>query len=194
MRNEKGNMLIIGAVILAIIAAIGIYAFSKYNSFVTDEENINGQWAQVENQLQRRFDLIPNLVETTKGYAAHEEDIFLKLAEARTEYGSAGSMEEVASANDELSGALSNLLVIVENYPDLKSNEQFKTLMVELSGTENRIAVARRDYNNLVRDYNSSVRRVPGSLIAGMFGFEQKEYFEVKDGVEETPSVDFEGD
>lgn len=193
MKNQKGNMLFIGSAILVVIAIIGIYVFSKYNSFVTSEENITSKWSQVENQLQRRFDLIPNLVNTAKGYAKHEEDIFLKLADARSEYGSANSLEEMSAANNELSAALSNLFVVVENYPELKSNEQFNMLMTELAGTENRIAVARKDYNEAVQDYNGSVRKVPGSIIAGIFGFEQKEYFEVKDGVEEVPTVDFGG-
>ena len=113
------------------------------------------------------------------------------MAEVRSEYGSASSVEEMSVANDELSTELSNLFVVVENYPELKSNEQFNALMTELAGTENRIAVARKDYNEAVQDYNAAVRRVPGSMRAGMFGFEKKDYFEVKDGVEEVPTVEF---
>ncbi|MCP1144785.1 LemA family protein [Lysinibacillus endophyticus] len=192
MKNEKGNALLISVIILVAIGIFGIYVFSKYNSIVTSEENISSKWSQVENQLQRRFDLIPNLVNTAKGYAAHEEEIFLKLAEARSEYGSAKSIEDVANANDELSQALSNLFVVVENYPELKSNEQFNMLMTELAGTENRIAVARKDYNEAVQEYNSTIRRFPGSIIANKFGFELKTYFEVQEGVEEVPTIQFE--
>lgn len=192
VKNEKGNALLISVIILVAIGIFGIYVFSKYNSIVTSEENISSKWSQVENQLQRRFDLIPNLVNTAKGYAAHEEEIFLKLAEARSEYGSAKSIEDVANANDELSQALSNLFVVVENYPELKSNEQFNMLMTELAGTENRIAVARKDYNEAVQEYNSTIRRFPGSIIANKFGFELKTYFEVQEGVEEVPTIQFE--
>ncbi|RKQ16663.1 LemA family protein [Ureibacillus endophyticus] len=192
MKNEKGNALLISVIILVAIGIFGIYVFSKYNSIVTSEENISSKWSQVENQLQRRFDLIPNLVNTAKGYAAHEEEIFLKLAEARSEYGSAKSIEDVANANDELSQALSNLFVVVENYPELKSNEQFNMLMTELAGTENRIAVARKDYNEAVQEYNSTIRRFPGSIIANMFDFELKTYFEVQEGIEEVPTIQFE--
>lgn len=192
VKNEKGNALLISVIILVAIGIFGIYVFSKYNSIVTSEENISSKWSQVENQLQRRFDLIPNLVNTAKGYAAHEEEIFLKLAEARSEYGSAKSIEDVANANDELSQALSNLFVVVENYPELKSNEQFNMLMTELAGTENRIAVARKDYNEAVQEYNSTIRRFPGSIIANMFDFELKTYFEVQEGIEEVPTIQFE--
>lgn len=193
MRNEKGSIAVVGIVIVAIIVGIGLYFVGKYNSFVTKEEQINSSWAQIENQLQRRFDLIPNLVETVKGYATHEEQIFADLAEARAQYGNANSVDDISEANDELSGALSRLLMIVENYPDLKANEQFTRLMDELAGTENRLAVARMDYNNAVQDYNGAVKRMPGNLIAGMFGFEQKDYFEVDEGVEELPSINFGG-
>ena len=166
----------------------------KYNSLVTGEEQIDARWAQVENQLQRRFDLIPNLVETAKGYAAHEEQVFTDIANARTKYGGASTVGEVADANNELTGALSRLLVITENYPNLKANQQFTQLMDELAGTENRLAVAREDYNEVVRTFNSDVRSFPGNLIAGMFGFEKKDYFEAVSGAETAPSVDFGGD
>lgn len=194
MKSQRGSVMITLAIFVAIAALIGFYVLGKYNSFVSNEESIDGSWAQIENQLQRRFDLIPNLVNTVKGYMDHEEDIFLKLAEARTQYGSANSIEEVAAANDELSNALSNLFIIVENYPPLQSSPQFIRLMDELAGTENRIAVARQDYNENVRAFNSSVRRMPGSVIANMFGFEQKTYFEVAPGIDQIPTVNFGSD
>lgn len=191
MKNQKGSALII---VIAIIAVLGIAAMliiPKYNSLVTGEEKVEASWVQVENQLQRRFDLIPNLVNTVKGYAAHEKEIFTQIAEARTNYGNANTVEEAADANNEFSSALSRLLVIVENYPTLKADVQFTRLMDELAGTENRLAVARKDYNDTVQQFNNDVRRFPGNIIAGMFGFDKKDYFEIKEGVEESPTVDF---
>lgn len=191
MAKGKKNSAI---VIIAIIAIVGIALLlivPKYNSLVNGEEQIEASWAQVENQLQRRFDLIPNLVQTVKGYAAHEEEVFTQIADARTQYGGAATVEEAAQANDNLTSALSRLLVIVENYPQLKADAQFTQLMDELAGTENRLAVARQDYNEVVRSFNSDVRRFPGNLIAGMFGFDAKEYFEAANGAETAPSVNF---
>ena len=191
MRNEKGRALIIVIAIIAIIGIAAMLVIPKYNNLVTGEEKIDAAWAQVENQLQRRFDLIPNLVNTVKGYAAHEEEIFTQIADARTNYGNANTVEEAADANNDLSSALSRLLVVVENYPTLKADIQFTRLMDELAGTENRLAVARKDYNDTVQTFNNNVRRFPGNLIAGTFGFEKKDYFEIKEGVEESPTVDF---
>ena len=190
MKKASGGLFIIGGLVIVLIIA-ALLVIPKYNNLVSGEETVDAKWAQVENQLQRRFDLIPNLVETAKGYAAHEEQVFTQIAEARTQYGGASTVEEAAAANDELSGALSRLLVIVENYPDLKANQQFKQLMDELAGTENRLAVAREDYNEEVRQFNGDVRSFPGNLIAGLFGFEQKDYFEAAAGAETAPSVDF---
>ncbi|WP_413363491.1 LemA family protein [Lysinibacillus sp. 3P01SB] len=181
-------------IIIAIVVIIGIalvLIVPKYNSLVNGEEQVEASWAQVENQLQRRFDLIPNLVQTVKGYAAHEEEVFTQIADARTQYGGAATVEEAAEANDDLTSALSRLLVVVENYPQLKADVQFTQLMDELSGTENRLAVARQDYNEVVRTFNSDVRSFPGNLIAGMFGFDSKEYFEAANGAETAPSVNF---
>lgn len=192
VKNQKGSTLLIVLIaIVAIVVIAAIMIVPKYNSLVTGEEKVDGTWAQVENQLQRRFDLIPNLVNTVKGYAEHEEEVFTQIANARTEYGNASTVEDAAAANDDLSSALSRLLVIVENYPELKADVQFTRLMDELAGTENRLAVARKDYNDTVQTFNGDVRRFPGNLIAGMFGFEKKDYFEIKDGVEESPTVDF---
>ena len=189
---NKGLLGIVG-VFFAIIIVGALIFVPSYNGFVDREEAVESKWAQVENQLQRRFDLIPNLVESVKGFAAQEKEVLGAISEARTKYGGAGTVEEVAEANSELSGALSRLLVVVENYPELKSDVNFRQLMDELAGTENRLAVAREDYNNEVQQFNSKVRKFPGSIIASMFGFEKKDYFEAATGAEKAPSVDFGG-
>ncbi|MCM3087753.1 LemA protein [Bhargavaea ginsengi] len=187
MRKMMGPILII----VGILVVLAIMLVPKYNGFVNLEEDVNQAYSQIENQLQRRMDLIPNLVETAKGYAAHEEEVFTDIADARSRLAGAGSPEEQANANEELTGALSRLLVIAENYPDLKANENFRQLMDELAGTENRLAVARMDYNEAATEYNRNVRRFPGNLVAGIFGFDQKEYFEASEAAQEAPKVDF---
>ena len=178
-------------IIIIILVLLALLFIPKYNSLVTAEESVDSKWAQVENQLQRRYDLIPNLVESVKGYAKHEQDVIASISEARSQMGNARSPEEQAVANDALNGALSRLLVVVENYPNLKADANFRQLMDELAGTENRLAVAREDYNNEVQTFNKNVKRFPGNLIAGMFGFEQKEYFKATAGSEKAPSIDF---
>lgn len=191
-KNERGSAVLVALIaIVALIVIAAMLVVPKYNKLVTGEETVDAAWAQVENQLQRRFDLVPNLVNTVKGYASHEEEIFTQIANARTQYGNANTVEETADANNELSSALARLLVVVENYPNLKADVQFTRLMDELAGTENRLTVARKDYNDTVQQFNNDVRRFPGNLIAGMFSFEQKDYFEIKEGVEEAPAVDF---
>ncbi|KGR83691.1 MULTISPECIES: LemA family protein [Lysinibacillus] len=178
-------------IIVIILVVIALLFIPKYNSLVTAEENVDSKWAQVENQLQRRYDLIPNLVESVKGYASHEQEVIANITQARAQMGSARTPEEQAVANDALTGALSRLLVVVENYPNLKSDANFRQLMDELAGTENRLAVAREDYNNEVQQFNKHVKRFPGNLMAGMFGFEQKEYFKAAAGADKAPSIDF---
>ncbi|AVK85966.1 LemA family protein [Lysinibacillus sp. B2A1] len=178
-------------IIIIILFLLALLFIPKYNSLVTAEESVDSKWAQVENQLQRRYDLIPNLVESVKGYAKHEQDIISSISEARSQMGNARTPEEQAVANDALNGALSRLLVVVENYPNLKADANFRQLMDELAGTENRLAVAREDYNNEVQAFNKNVKRFPGNLMAGMFGFEQKEYFKATAGSEKAPSIDF---
>ncbi len=180
-------------IIVIILVVLSLLFIPKYNSLVTAEEGVDSKWAQVENQLQRRFDLIPNLVESVKGYANHEKEVIASITDARAQMGSAQSPKEQAVANDALNGALSRLLVVVENYPNLKADANFRQLMDELAGTENRLAVAREDYNNEVQVFNKTVKRFPGNLIAGMFGFEQKEYFKAAAGAEKAPSIDFSG-
>jgi LemA protein len=155
------------------------------------DENVKGAWAQVENQLQRRYDLIPNYVETVKGYAAHEKEVFVRVTEARSKVAGAGSIGEKIQANNQLSSALSRLLLIVERYPDLKANTNFIRLQDELAGTENRIAVERRRFNEMVRVYNTKIRTFPTNVVAGMFDFEKAAFFEVPKERQEVPKVTF---
>ncbi|MBO0587430.1 LemA family protein [Sporosarcina sp. E16_8] len=187
MKKVLGPILVIG-IILAVLAMILI---PSYNKFVNLEENVNKAYAQVENQLQRRLDLIPNLVSTVKGFASHEKGIISDIADSRARLAGAKGPGEQADANADLAGALSRLLVVVENYPDLKANENFRQLMDELSGTENRLGVARKDYNDVVANYNRKVKRFPGKIVASIFGYEEKEYFKADAAANEVPNVDF---
>lgn len=182
--------IVLGVVILVLVGGCG-YWRGTYNGFVEKEENVTTSWAQVENQLQRRFDLVPNLVETVKGYAAHEREVLTEVTEARARVGGASSVPEQIEANNALSSALSRLLLVVERYPDLKANQNFLALQDELAGTENRIAVERRRYNESVRDYNVALRKFPANIIAGIHSFERAAVFEATDAAEETPRVDF---
>src|SRR5262247_4201840 len=161
----------------------------SYNKFVGQEEAIKAQWAQVENQLQRRNDLIPNLVETVKGYAQHEEGVFKDIADARAKLLAAKSPEESIQAANQQTSALGRLLAIAENYPQLRANEQFNRLMDELSGTENRIAVARMRYNESVQEYNTSRRQFPANLTAKLFGFKEYPLFQAPPDAKQAPKV-----
>jgi LemA protein len=163
----------------------------SYNKFVGQEEAVKAQWAQVENQLQRRNDLIPNLVETTKGYAQHEEGVFKEIADARSQLLAAKSPDESIAAANRQTSALGRLLAVVENYPNLKANEQFNRLMDELSGTENRLAVERGRYNDRVREYNTSRREFPGNLTARLFSFKDYPFFEAPPESKQVPKVNF---
>jgi LemA protein len=163
----------------------------SYNRFVSQEEAIKAQWAQVENQLQRRNDLIPNLVETTKGFAQQERDVIQAVTESRARLAGAQTPEQKIQAANEQSAALARLLVIVENYPQLKSNETFARLMDELAGTENRIAVERMRYNERVQEYNTSRRQFPSNITAGIFGFKEYPLFEAPESAKVAPRVDF---
>ncbi len=180
--------LIIAGVIIAVLVVMGI---SGYNGLVSLNENVNSKWAQIENQLQRRADLIPNLVNTVKGYAAHEQQAIAAVADARAKLAGAGGPAAKAQANGELNSALSRLLVVAEAYPNLKADANFRALMDELSGTENRIAVARKDYNDVVQVYNTKIRSFPSSIFAGMLGFGAKEYFKAEEGAKQVPAVKF---
>ena len=177
--------------LIVIIVVLALMFIPSYNRFVDKEESVDQAYAQVENQLQRRLDLIPNLVNTVKGYANQEQEVIQSISEARANLAGANTPVDQANADAELTGALNRLLVVVENYPDLKSNENFQQLMDELAGTENRLAVARKDYNDQVAEYNRSVKRFPGKLVAGVFNFDEKEYFKADEGAEKTPTVDF---
>jgi LemA protein len=177
------------------IAALAIVAMPlggcSYNRFVGQEEAVKAQWAQVENQLQRRNDLIPNLVETTKGFAQHEEGVYKDIAEARSRLLAAKSPDETIAAANQQSSALGRLLAVVENYPQLKANEQFNRLMDELSGTENRLSVERMRYNERVQEYNTARRRFPGNLTAKMFAFKDYPFYQVPDEAKQVPKVNF---
>ena len=177
--------------LIVIIVVLVLMFIPSYNRFVDKEESVDQAYAQVENQLQRRLDLIPNLVNTVKGYANQEQEVIQSISEARANLAGANTPVDQANADAELTGALNRLLIVVENYPDLKSNENFQQLMDELAGTENRLAVARKDYNDQVAEFNRSVKRFPGKLVAGVFNFDEKEYFKADEGAEKTPTVDF---
>jgi len=178
-------------IVLVIAGILGLWLFSGYNNLVTAEENVNGKWGQVENQLQRRGDLIGNLVETVKGYAVHEQKVFGQIADARARLAGAKTPADAAQATGQLEGALSRLLVVVENYPNLKADANFRTLMDELAGSENRIAVARKDYNEAVQYYNTTIRRFPTVIMANILGFEAKDYFKAEEGAKAVPKVKF---
>jgi LemA protein len=179
---------IIGIVVVIVIACAiaGIY-----NNMVTKRNRIDNAWQNIDTQLQRRNDLIPNLVNTVKGYAAHESDVFKAVSDARAKLGGAKTVAETSQANGELSSALSRLLMIAENYPDLKANTNFLQLQDELAGTENRIAVARMDYNGAVQGFNAKIKSFPTVLYAGMFGFDARDYFKADESAKTVPQVQF---
>ncbi|MFW5745251.1 MAG: LemA family protein [Spirochaetota bacterium] len=178
--------------IIAILIAIGVFWFvGQQNTLVTLEESIDASWSEIDNQLQRRSDLIPNLVATVRGYAEQEEEIFTQIADARARLGGAQTVGETAESYGELQSALSRLLVVVENYPQLRSDQSFLQLQDELAGTENRIAVARRRYNESVQQFNTRIRLFPTRIVANGLGMEQREYFEIDEAAREVPTVDF---
>ena len=191
MKKSTGILLgVLGVIVVLVIGIVG-WGISSYNGLVTSEQAVETQASNIETQLQRRSDLIPNLVNTVKGYAQHEEEIYTALADARAKLSGANTVEEMEEANGELTSALNRLMVIVENYPDLKANENFIGRQDELAGTENRIAVARQDYNKAVQEYNVKIRRFPTNIIAGMFGFEKAALFESAEGAASVPNVSF---
>lgn len=180
-----------GVISLVAAGIILVYSIGSYNGLVSKEENVDNKWSQVDNQLKRQADLIPNLVETVKGYAKHEQSAIDSVTEARAQLAGAKTPEAKAEADQELSGALSRLMVVVEKYPDLKANENYKSLMDSLEGTQNRITVARKDYNDEVSVFNKNIKKFPKNLLANLFGFDEKTYFEVDEKDKETPKVDF---
>jgi len=189
-KSMKTALIIVGILILIIVIPFS-YLKGTYNSLVTMDESVKGAWAQVENQLQRRYDLIPNYVETVKGYAKHEKEVFIKVTEARSKVAGAKNISEKIETNNQLSSALARLLVVVERYPDLKANTNFIRLQDELAGTENRIAVERRRFNEAVKAFNIKIRSFPTNMIAGMLGFEKATFFEVPKERQEAPKVKF---
>jgi len=200
---SKGRIItlsILGGLLILLIIIIG-WGVGVYNKLVGLDEGVRAAWSQVENQYQRRYDLIPNLVETVKGYAKQEKEVLIGVTEARASVGQLKVTPEILQdpkafaqfqqAQDGLGAALSRLMVVMEKYPDLKSNENFRDLQAQLEGTENRIAVARMQFNEKVQEYNTTLRRFPASLIAGMTGFKESQYFQATSGAEKVPQVKF---
>lgn len=178
------------SILMVVVLAVGS-VFGFYNGMVSARENVDSKWSQVDNQLQRRSDLIPNLVNTVKGYAAHEKEVFQSVSDARAKMAGAQTVSDKLAANNELNGALSRLLAVAENYPQLKADQNFRQLQDELSGTENRIAVARKDYNDAVQTYNTKIKSLPYSLFAGALGFTARDYFKVEETAKAVPKVQF---
>ena len=187
-------------IIVAVVAIIAIWAVSGYNSLVGMDENVSNQWANVETQYQRRADLIPNLVNTVKGYAAHEKETLEGVIAARSQATqikvdpndlTPEKLAEYQKAQGQLASALGKLLAITENYPDLKANQNFLELQAQLEGTENRINVARKNFNDAAKAYNTAIRRFPKNILAGLFGFDKRAYFEAAEGAEQAPTVEF---
>ena len=187
-------------IIVAIVAVIAVWAVNGYNSLVGMDEGVSNQWANVETQYQRRADLIPNLVNTVKGYAAHEQETLQGVIEARSKATqikvdptdlTPERLAQYQQAQGQLATALGKLLAITENYPDLKANQNFLELQAQLEGTENRINVARKNFNDAAHAYNTAIRRFPKNILAGLFGFDKRAYFEAQDGAETAPTVEF---
>ncbi len=195
---KKGTVILISVV--ALVAIIALWAMSAYNKLVVADESVTTEWANVESQYQRRADLIPNLVSTVKGYAAHEQETLDAVVSARAKATqmtvdakdlTPEKLQEYQAAQGEVGAALGRLLMITENYPDLKANQNFMALQEQLEGTENRIQVARQKFNLTAKTYNTSIRRFPTNILAGMFGFESKAYFEAEAGADKAPKVEF---
>lgn len=196
----KKGLLVVIVVIVVIVMALFVWVKGTYNGFVTQQESVESAWSQVENVYQRRADLIPNLVATVKGYAEHEKETLDAVVSARAKATqitvdptnlTEESIKQYQEAQGELGSALGKLLAITENYPDLKANENFLQLQAQLEGTENRITVERRTFNDTAKEYNTAIRKFPANIIAGMFGFERKPYFEAQAGAEKAPEVKF---
>lgn len=196
----KKGCLIAAVVVVVIVLAVGGWLVGVRNSFVDKEETVESAWSQVENVYQRRADLVPNLVATVKGYAEHEQSTLEGVMNARAKATQitvdptnldAESIKQYQEAQGELGAALNRLIAVSENYPDLKANENFLTLQAQLEGTENRIATERKKFNDVARDYNATIRKFPGNIVASMFGFDRKPYFEAAEGAEVAPKVEF---
>ncbi|MBO5137849.1 MAG: LemA family protein [Spirochaetaceae bacterium] len=199
--GTKVLLVVIGVIVLLCVVGCSFYT-SSYNKMVTLDEKVSEQWAQVQNQYQRRYDLIPNLVETVKGYASHESQVFTDIADARSKVGGVvqisaedlndpAKLQQFQEAQNSLGGALQRLLSVTENYPELQANQNFLALQDQLEGTENRIATARQDFNSAVTSYNTAIRKFPQNIIANMSGFTQKAKFEAGSSAQSAPSVSF---
>ncbi len=186
----KNPLWIVLGVIGGLIVMTGLWLMGSYNGLVALNESADGQWAQVESQYQRRFDLIPNLVGSVQGSMQQEKEVFGMIADARTKYSGARSVDEKVAAAGQVDSALARLLVVMENYPELKSNQNVQTLMSQLEGTENRISVERMRFNDMIKDYNQRIKTFPTVMIAGMFGFKERTYFAAENGAEKAPKVD----
>ncbi len=182
----KTLLVVVGALAFIVLIVIAWF-IGTYNGLVASSMTVNEKWSQVENQYQRRADLIPNLVDTVKKYAEHESKVFTEVTNARSQWASAKTQEEKIKAADEMSATLSRLMMVVENYPQLKASENFVALQAQLEGTENRVTVARMDYNTAVKDYNIKIKTIPTSIVAGVYGFEDKPLFEAEKGAEKAP-------
>ena len=178
-------------IILAVIIVVSFPIISGYNNLVSLDQKVENASSNIDTNLQRRSDLIPNLVSTVQGYASQEKEIFTEIADARSKLAGATNVTDMANADTELTSALSRLLVVVEQYPNLKSNENFIALSDELAGTENRIAIARQDYNKVVTDYNTKIKKFPTNILASMFNFDEQPLYKATDGASEVPKVDF---
>jgi len=187
----KKTLIIVGIVVLVLVVIPLSIVKGNYNKFVGLQESVDAQWANVETVLQRRFDLIPNLVNTVKGFAEHEKGIFTEVTRLRSQWASAGTANEKVGVANEMQGALGRLMLVAENYPQLKSNQNFLALQDELAGTENRISVERRRYNESVRGYNTAISKFPGVIIANLFGFEKRDAFEAAPEAAIVPTVEF---
>jgi LemA protein len=192
MYNWGDKMSLILTIVLVVVAVILIYFIAAYNRFIVLKNRISNAWSQIDVQLKRRFDLIPNLIETVKGYAKHEKKVFTEVTAARTALMNATTLPEKAKANNQLSSTLKSLFAVAEDYPKLQANQNFMMLQEELSGTESKIAYARQAYNDSVLMYNNGTQVFPGSIVAGMFGFGQKEFFKTDETEKEPVKVKFE--
>ncbi len=190
LSKQNKKWIIIGVIALIVVIIVGSI-IGTYNSMVTAKEGVTDKESTISIQLQRRNDLIPNLVSTVKGYAAHEEKVISDVTDARAKLAGAKTSDELANADAELSSALNRLMVVVENYPDLKASENFRSLQVQLEGTENRITVARNDFNKAAREYNTYIKKFPKNIFASIFGFDEIAYFEAEAGAEVVPEVKF---
>ncbi|MBT9176322.1 MAG: hypothetical protein DDT20_00635 [Firmicutes bacterium] len=189
--KQSGRILGVLLVVVGLLAVLGISLVGSYNSFVQLSQQVDSQFANLEARLQRRFDLIPNLVETVKGHMAHEQEVFSNIAEARARMAGARTVDERVGATNQLEGALGRLLVVMENYPQLKAQESVSRLMDELAGTENRITVERDNFNAVVQQYNTRIKSFPAVILANMFGYEARDYFQADPGAQQAPRVTF---